>query len=126
MDVFSKALKSLADNITEEKFNVFVHQQFKHYENIFLQPKSLTKELRLNVIEAHHQPLYQKNQLLRSLNFTDFQQFCREYCEQMKIKALMQGNISKDRALSIMNNVLNELHCGNVSDVSYSSSYFMS
>lgn len=118
VDVFSKCLKSLAEDTTEKQFEVFVEQQFKTYENICLKPKVLARELRLNVIESHHQPLYQKNQRLRSVNFADFQQFCRKYCEQVRIKAIMQGNITKDRALNIMHNVLNELDCGKVEDVS--------
>lgn len=118
VDVFSKCLKSLADDSTEEQFNVFVQQQFKIYENIFLRPKALSKELRLNVIQSHHQPLYEKNKRLRSIKFADFQQFCRDYCEQVRIKAIIQGNVTEDRALNIMHNVLNELNCGRVKDVS--------
>lgn len=118
VDVFSKCLKSLADDSTEEQFNVFVQQQFKIYENIFLRPKSLSKELRLNIVQSHHQPLYEKNQRLRSITFADFQQFCRRYCDQVRIKALMQGNINKDHAMEVMENVLNDLKCGLVEDVS--------
>lgn len=118
VDVFSKCLKSLANDSTEEQFNVFVQQQFKIYENIFLRPKALSKELRLNIVQSHHQPLYEKNKRLRSITFADFQQFCRNYCEQVRIKALMQGNISKDHAMHIMQNVLNDLKCGRVEDVS--------
>ncbi|XP_031625679.1 nardilysin-like [Contarinia nasturtii] len=118
VDVFSKCLKSLADDTTEKQFEVFVEQLFKTYENIFLRPKVLAKELRLNIIESHHQPLYEKNQRLRSITFSDFQQFCRKYCEKVKIKAIMQGNLTEDRALNIMHNVLNELNCGKVEDLS--------
>lgn len=128
IDVFSKCLKSLADDSTEEQFNVFVQQQFKIYENIFLRPKALSKELRLNIIQAHHQPLYEKNKRLRSVKFADFQRFCRDFCQQVRIKALIQGNVSEDRALNVMHNVLNELNCGRVEDVSIAvdllSSYF--
>lgn len=117
VDVFSKCLNSLAQDTTEKQFEVFVQQQFKTYENIFLRPKVLSKELRLNIIESHHLPLYEKNQRLNSITFADFQQFCRNYCEQIRIKAIMQGNITEDRALNIMNNVLNELNCGRIKDV---------
>lgn len=120
VDVFSKCLKSLADDTTEKQFEVFVQQQFKTYENVCLRPKILSKELRLNVIESHHQPLYEKNQRLGSITFADFQQFCRKYCDQVRVKAIMQGNITEDRGLDIMNSVLNELNCGKVEDVSVS------
>lgn len=117
VEVFSKCLKTLADDITEKQFNVFVQQLYQVYENIFLKPKSLSRELRLTVVEARHKPLYQKNQRLRSIRFSDFQQFCRCYCSQIKITAIMQGNISQEQALNIMENVLNELNCGKIEDV---------
>lgn len=112
----------MANDTTEKQFEVFVEQQFKVYENIFLRPKVLSKELRLNIIEFHHKPLYEKNQRLRSLKFSDFQAFCSRYCEKVKIKAIMQGNLTEDRALNIMHNVLNELNCGKVEDVRHSRS----
>lgn len=117
MDVFSKCLKSLAQDTTEKQFKVFVEQQFKIYENIFLRPQSLSQELRLNIIESHHLPLYEKNKCLRSITFADFQSFCQSYCEQVRIKAIMQGNLTEDLALNTMHNVLNELNCGQVEDV---------
>lgn len=84
-----------------------------------MRPKALSKELRLNIVQSHHQPLYEKNKRLRSITFADFQQFCRHYCDQVRIKALMQGNIHKDHAMEVMQNVLNDLKCGHVEDVSF-------
>lgn len=117
VEVFSKCLKTLADDITEQQFNVFVQQLYQVYENIFLKPKALSRELRLTVIEARHKPLYEKNQRLRSISFSAFQQFCRCYCSKIKITAIMQGNILQEQALNIMQNVLNELDCGKIEDV---------
>lgn len=110
VDVFSKCLQSLADDITEKQFEVFVQQQYKVYENIFLRPKILAKELRTNILESHHEPLYEKNERLRSIKYSDFQ--------EVRIKAIMQGNLTQNTAHDIMNNVLNELNCGKVNDVS--------
>lgn len=116
--MFTECLKSLADDITEKQFEVFVQQQFKIYENIFLKPKILSKELRLCLIESLHQPLYEKNKRLRSINYADFQRFCREYCNQVQIKAVMQGNLTEEQALNHMNGILNKLNCGKIEDVS--------
>lgn len=118
VDELTNCLKSLADNVTEKQFDVFVQQQLKSYGNIFLVPKELSKELRLNIIQSHHQPLNEKNKRLRSITFTDFQQFCRNFCKQVKIKALVQGNVTEERALNVVHNLLNELDCGRVQDVS--------
>lgn len=119
VDVFSKCLKSLADDSTEEQFNVFVQQQFQEYQNDFLSPEDLSVELLLNIIHSDHHPLCERNKRLRSIKFGDFQRFCRNFCDQVRIKALIQGNVTKDLALKVVHNVLNELNCGRVEDVSF-------
>ncbi|XP_031638507.1 nardilysin-like [Contarinia nasturtii] len=114
VDVFCKCLKSLADDITEKQFKVFVEQFIDDSEIDLLD----TELLRSNVIKSHIHPVYKKNQRIRSLKFAEFQQFCRKYGDQMRIKALMQGNLTEDHALNIMHNVLNELKYGKVEDLS--------
>lgn len=114
----SKCLKSLADNITENTFDVFLQQEFNTYENCFLTPKLLLKEISQTIIKLNHQPIYERNKRLRSIKFSDFQRFCRNFCQQMRIKALVQGNVTEDRALNVMSDILNELNCGRVEDVS--------
>lgn len=118
VEVFTKCLKSLAEDTTDKQFEVFVQQQYKIYENIFIKPKVLGNELRLTIIEEHHQLLCEKNQKLRSVQFGDFQKFCRSYIKELRIKALMQGNISEEQASNIMGNVLKELKPNKVNDVS--------
>lgn len=118
VDVFSKCLKSLADDITESQFNVFVQQLFKSHENIFLQPKLLSAHLCLNIIQSLHQPLFEKNKHLRSIKFGEFREFCRNFCTEMHIKALTQGNITEDHALNIMHNILNDLNIRKIENVS--------
>lgn len=118
VELYVKGLKSVADDTTEEQFNVFMQQIYKAYENISLKPKAVSKELRLFVLEAHRMPLNERNQFLSSVTFAEFQQFCRDFCKQLQIKAIMQGNLVKDQALSIMQNALNALDCGKIEDVS--------
>lgn len=118
IDAFTKCLKSLADDVTEEQFRVFVQQLFKMYENIFRKPKSIAKELRLSVVQQHHVALNVKNQRLKAIDFNDFQTFCRDYCQQVKIKTIMQGNLLEERAQSMMQIVLTNLDCGKIKDAS--------
>lgn len=118
IDAFTKCLKTLADDVTEEQYRVFVQQLAKSYENVFRKPKSIGKELRLSVVQAHHVPLTEKNRRLKKIALNDFQAFCRQYGEQVKIKAVMQGNMLEERALSMMQIVLSNLNCGKINDVS--------
>lgn len=118
VEEFTNSLKSLLDNTTEELFKVFVDQLLKTYENIFLHPETLSDDLRLTVASTHHMLMNEKNKYLRSLKFTNFQDFCRDFCKQMRVIALMQGNITELHAKSIMQNVLNALNFDEVKDVS--------
>lgn len=126
IDVFVKCLKSLVDDTTEKQFEVFVQQQYKMYENIFIKPKVLANELRLTILEAHHALLCEKNQKLQSIKFADFQQFCKDYTSKLRIKALMQGNLNDDQALEITNNIISELKPDKLVDVSDFLAFLMS
>lgn len=111
-------MKSIGDEITEKQFEVFVDRNFKSYENLFIDPNELAGELLSSVINVQHSPMHEKNKRLRSIRFEDFQLFCRNFCQHLRVKSLMQGNIAEERAQAIMQKVLTDLECGIVQDVS--------
>lgn len=117
MEELAKGIKSLADDVTEEEFRVFVQQQNKTFANLFQKPDAIANELRLTVLEKERQPLYLKNRQLQTITFNDFQNFCRQFTKEMKIKAIMQGNLTQDRALPIIGNFLETLNCGKIENV---------
>lgn len=90
----------------------------KNYENIFLKPKSISKDLRLGVVDLNHIALAHKNRTLKTVTFEEFKAFCNRYLQQIKIKAVMQGNLDAERAETIMNDVLRVLDCGKIKNVS--------
>lgn len=118
VDIFSQALKSLSEGPTEEVFNVLVQQQFEIYEKEILNPDSVTKELRSSVIQLDYHPHWEKHKRLRTISYSDFQQFCRSFCEQVAIQAMAHGNIDKDHALDIVQNLLEHLRCERSENVS--------
>lgn len=119
VDAFVKSMKTLADKVSEEQFRVFVQEKFKDYINVFVNPTSLGKHLRLCVLEAHQVSLIEKKEVLKTLEFEDFQLFCREFLKEVRIESLMQGNLTEDSAKSIMQNVLKILQCHKIKDVSF-------
>lgn len=119
VDAFTKILKTLHNEVAEEKFLVFVQQLFKTYHtDNFSNPAAFAKDLRLSVTEKQHIPLYIKNQCLKTIKFQDFVRFCQSYCDELRITAVMQGNLTKQTAQSIMNNALFNCSPSKVSDVS--------
>lgn len=119
IDEIIRCLKSLADDCTEQQFDTFVQETHNSYENVFIQPKPLATHLCFNILQNYHKPLFEKNKHLRTITFSGFQQFCRDFCAEMHIKALMQGNLTEDRALNIMNNVVDALKFQKIENVSH-------
>lgn len=121
--MFIKCLKSLAEESNEDQFNVIVQQQLKIYENICLDPAKLLDDIFSHMALSHRHPVYEKQK--RAITFADFQKFCGSFSEEMKIEASVQGNISKDQAIKIMENVRTNLNCGRIKDVIITKSIFL-
>lgn len=119
VEAFVKAMKTVANNATEEQFRVFWEEKFKDYANVFINPASLGHHLRELVLEKHKVSLLDKRSVLKSIKFADFRQFCGEFLNEVRIESLMQGNVTEQMAKGIMENVLKVLDCGNIQDVSF-------
>ena len=62
-----------------------------------------------------------KNEMYNKINnlmFEDLKNFLDSYFNQLKIRILVQGNITKDHAVSIGNLVVDNLNAGRVIDAS--------
>ena len=111
VDIFTKTLNSSSDGPTKEQFDVFVQKLFEIYEKAILSPKSLATEIHSTVVQSRYHPIWEKYKRLRSISFSDFQQFCRSFCERVNIEAMMSGNMDRDYALHIMQIILNNFQC---------------
>lgn len=122
-DIFGKTLKSLGSGPTEAQFNVFVQKQLEIYEKDILDSELIAEELHSSVLQSQFHPIWEKYKHLRSISFSDFQQFCLSFCEEVRIEALVHGNFLDDDAITITKNILNDFQCEriqNVSDQSFS------
>lgn len=113
-----ESLKGFADDVSEALFNVFVEQQLRNYENVFLKPKPMIRDLRLSVLDTNHIPLADKNRILKRIKLEDFKAFSQTYLNQVKVKAIMQGNLDVDRAKQIMSEAMELLKCDKIKNVS--------
>lgn len=120
VDIFIKKLQSISNGPTQEQFDMFVQQQFEIYEKEMLNPEFVAGELLSTVTYSNYYPPWEKHKRLRSISFLDFQQFCRIFCEQVRVTVQMHGNIEEDHALVIMQNLLNNFQCKRIEIVSMS------
>lgn len=119
IDTFRDCLKSLARRSTESQFRVAIQQQLKDNDHFLNQPDTLSAHLSFNATELQTPTVFQKSAELQAITFVDFQVFCRKFGEQMRIKALIQGNVTETHALDIMNTMLNELNFEKIKIVSH-------
>ncbi|KAG4065796.1 hypothetical protein HA402_012474 [Bradysia odoriphaga] len=106
---FIGKLLTFADEITEEEFNMFAEQQLKNYFNTMINTKAYAKALRLSIIDNEFYPTNEKYEALKKLTFGDFKQYAKRFLKELKMQALFQGNLDEDTALTVMNDVLNQL-----------------
>lgn len=119
VEIFTDCLKSLLSNPSETEFKMALEQQLSTYETELLGPQTLSSDLG-SISRLKDLPIYEKIKYLRSATFKDFQEFCRKFGEEMKIKALIQGNVTESHALTTINKMLNELNFKKIENVSIS------
>lgn len=95
-----------------------IQQQMNSNDFSLNRPETLAGHLSYNAIQWRTSTMYERNQCLHSVTFADFQEFCRNFGTEMRIKALIQGNVIESHALSVMNKMLDELNFKKIGDVS--------
>lgn len=118
VDIFCECMKSLAQMSTERQFRVAVQQQLKDYENFLRQSDQLSLYFSFNAIQWQIPTMFQINTELKAITFADFQEFCQKFGEEMRIKALIQGNVTEHHAHGIINKMLNVLKFKKIENVS--------
>lgn len=74
-----------------------------YIKNLFLNfDYFLFSDCRLAVIKKHHRSFYDRYDVVDSLTFQDFKDFCANFVNTLKIKMLIQGNIIESRAKYIV------------------------
>lgn len=118
VDIFGKIMKSLISGPTEAEFKVLVQKQLEHYERGFLDPEAMVEELRLIAMQPQLLPISERYKPLRTITFSNFQQFCRRFCEDVEITAYVYGNMYEDHAVEIIENFADDFQCERVENVS--------
>lgn len=111
-------MKSLIHLSSDSQFRMAVQQQLQDNDRFLNQPDTLSTHLSFNVTELQTPTVFSKNTDLQSITFVDFQEFCQKFCEEMRIKALIQGNVTENHALNMMTVMLNELKFKKIENVS--------
>lgn len=72
--------------------------------------------LRIDIIEHDFANSLERFECLKTVTLTDFRAFVRTMLSEMRVQALMQGNLSGVQATDIMNGFVEALHCQPIAD----------
>lgn len=115
---FTKTLKTLADRITEEQFRVCVEKTKKDYENELIKPSLLKRDLHSSILDASHISLFDKKNVLKTLELKDFQEFHRKFLRKVQVANVTNDCEIRQGTNKIMNEIQNVLGCGKTEYVS--------
>lgn len=76
------------------------------------------REIRLSIVQNVYYPCYERYNLLNTLCLEDLIDFGNKFLKELQIVSVIQGNVTKDHALSVMENILTEIPCQSIRDVS--------
>lgn len=108
----TKNLIKFSENVTKEEFQNAIEKENG------LGLGDFPADLRTNIIRVGHVLRHDKFRCTKSLKLSDIQHFSRQLFKQLKIVALIQGNLTAEEAKSIMRTVESNLGCEKIEDVS--------
>lgn len=114
----TEELKNFHKNVTEAEFCDAMRNSWVKY-NRRTAPLSdaLANDIRMSIIRVGYASTLDIFRCMKSIEFTEMQDFCRQIFDQMKIFALIQGNITEDGAKAIMQTVEINLGCAKIDEV---------
>lgn len=97
----TEVLNTLKDITESNVVEVMRRQMLRNYHNAFIRSKGLCKELRLSVLQNVYWPMYEKHTIAKELTDEELKAFIKKFFTHLKVKALIQGNITNDAAIKI-------------------------
>ncbi|XP_055626814.1 nardilysin-like isoform X2 [Toxorhynchites rutilus septentrionalis] len=116
VDELTKAMKEFEKNVVSDEFNIIKEKLFKHYYNDIIKASKFSRDVRLKIVQETHWTVLDRLNDLLNLTVNDLKLFSKEFFQQIKIQALIQGNILKEDAIDVMSKVLVNLGGGRIAD----------
>lgn len=118
VDEITKAMQYFDRNMSADVFNVIKKKLSKTYYNEIIKASKLNRDVRLKVVQEIYWTTVERFHVLKNLTIEDLREFSRDYFQQVKIQALIQGNTKKQDALNVMRNVLENIKGGEIQNMS--------
>lgn len=118
VDRITKEMQSLFDEVDEHKMQTAIDG---YKEGLDMEGGSATVDRLISTLVcARYVSKFAIKEQLRQMRLDDLRTFCRDLWMQMKVIALIQGNMTEETAQSIMQTTLTNVDCAKIEDVSSS------
>lgn len=111
VEKYAELLRKFPDVISRDVFSVIKTQMRKNYNNLYIRPKALSKDLRLEVLQEVYYPSLEKYVVSESLTFDQLKIFSTSFIEKLKIQVVIQGNVAQDQAVTVTQKLVDALAC---------------
>ncbi|KYM76122.1 Nardilysin [Atta colombica] len=86
-------------------------QQLKAHYNKFVEPETFIEDLELWLLKSGNCTHVHKYNALRRYLLEDFQDFIKSFTNNLYIQCLVQGNVTKDFTMSIIQQFIKKINC---------------
>jgi secreted Zn-dependent insulinase-like peptidase len=118
IDAFAQKLKKFPEFLEEIAFETYKKQLKKKCYNTFIESHKFNAELRTSIIQNHFRTNFDVYQGIDNVKYEDLKEFSIKFLKELQIQLLIQGNLKKEHALEITENILKVLQCQQIEDVS--------
>lgn len=80
---------------------------------------SFFRDIRLGIIENKRWSSFEKYNLLHEVTLDEVRAFAKNLVNELKIQAIIQGNLTEKHAHDVINSVLQNINCSKIKDVSF-------
>lgn len=115
LEIITSKLKTIGKVVDPKVFETYIKQYKRNGYNSLIGISALNKDLRVHVVEEHHNLVYERYTEVENVTFEDFKSFCEIFLKSLKVQFLFQGNISKETSLQTAERAMQNLNCSSVS-----------
>ncbi|KYQ60244.1 Nardilysin [Trachymyrmex zeteki] len=102
--------------VSQDLFKIIKIQQFMAYYNKFIEPEELIDDVILWILKCRYSTYIQKYNVLRSIKLENFRDFAKFFTDNLYIQCLVQGNITKDFTINIIQRFIKNINCGSLNN----------
>ncbi|CAO1415527.1 unnamed protein product [Diamesa serratosioi] len=118
VDIVTKEMRNFSAIMDEALFENIKKSCHQSHETLIQDPDHTASDTMDSILETKNYPLFEKLKKMDNIKFDDLKKFLDVYFDQLEINILVQGNVTKDQAVSIGNLIVNNFEAGRVIEAS--------